>query len=51
MREFNIQGDLLMEKLRSLADGKTQIQLLNLFNHATLDVIANVGLDDKISFK
>ena len=31
-----------MEKLRTLADGKTTITLFTYLNHATLDVIANV---------
>lgn len=31
-----------MERLRSLADGKTSIQLFKEINHATLDAIALV---------
>ena len=44
MNEFNQKGDILMEKLRSFADGKTEIKLLNELNHAALDVIASVSL-------
>jgi hypothetical protein len=40
--DFNLQGDLLMEKLRTFADGKTMITLFKELNHATLDVIASV---------
>ena len=32
-----------MDKLRSLADGKTIVTMLTHLNHATLDVIANVN--------
>ncbi len=44
LRQFNHQGDVLMEKLRTLADGKTPITMLRYLNRATLDVIANVGI-------
>ncbi len=44
MKDFNSNGDALLEKLRGMADGKTQITLLREFNHATLDIIANVYL-------
>lgn len=33
---------MLMERLRSMADGKTMINLLNELNHTTLDAIAQV---------
>ena len=42
-KEFNAIGDILMDKLRSLADGKTMITLFEELNHATLDVIAVVS--------
>ena len=42
MNDFNGKGDLLIEKLRTLADGKTYMQLFKEINHATLDVIASV---------
>ncbi len=41
--EFNSIGDILMLKLRSLADGKRVITLFDELNHATLDVIAKVN--------
>ncbi len=42
IEEFNNKGDLLSEKLRLLADGKTKVVMLEEFNHATLDAIATV---------
>jgi hypothetical protein len=42
IKEFNSNGDILLEKLRGMADGKTQITLLRELNNATLDIIANV---------
>ena len=36
-----------MERLRSMADGKTKICLLKEINHAALDIIANVYFIDK----
>ena len=42
MDEFNLKSNLLLEKLRLLADGKKEIKLLNEFHHVTLDVIATV---------
>lgn len=41
--QFNEQGNILMDKLRSLADGKTPIRMLTYFTRATLDIIANVA--------
>ena len=38
--QFNVKADMLMERLRGLADDKTIVQLLYEFNHATLDAIA-----------
>jgi cytochrome P450 len=43
MSEFNSKGDSLVNHLRLMADGKTQIKLLTEFNHAALDVIASVS--------
>ena len=40
--EFNTKGDMLLEKLRSIADGNTEVVMLDEFNHATLDAIATV---------
>jgi len=43
MNEFNSKGDILLERLRTLADGKTQVVLLNELNRTTLDAIASVS--------
>ena len=42
MDDLNTKGDILLERIRSLADGKTQIVMLDELNHAALDVIATV---------
>lgn len=42
--QFNSKADMLMEKLRLSADGKTPIRLFDEINHATLDAIAQVTL-------
>ena len=41
--EFNLKGDILLEKIEKMADGKTVITMLNEFNRTTLDVIAKVN--------
>ena len=43
VEQFNSKADILMERLRSMADGKTQILLFKEINHATLDAIALVS--------
>jgi cytochrome P450 len=43
MDEFNLKGDMLLEKIEKKADGKTIISMLDEFNRATLDVIATVS--------
>ncbi len=40
LNEINSKGDILLERLRSLADGKTQVKLFDEINHAALDIIA-----------
>ncbi|XP_071159718.1 cholesterol 24-hydroxylase-like isoform X3 [Mytilus edulis] len=40
---FNTEIDLLINKLAGLADGKTQVSMLEEFNHLTLDVIGKIG--------
>ena len=40
--QFNTKADILMNRLRNLADGGTLVYLLKEFNHATLDAIAQV---------
>ena len=46
LEEFNLKSDLLMERFRSLADGKTVVTLFNEINRAALDIIASVSLFD-----
>jgi hypothetical protein len=41
--EFNLKGDILLDKLRVLADGKTIVTLFDQFNAMALDVIAAVA--------
>ena len=40
--QFNVKANSLMERFRSMADGKQIINLFTEFNHATLDAIAQV---------
>ena len=42
---FNSKADILIEKLRNVADGKTSITLLDEFNSITLDLIAHVSFN------
>ena len=42
--QFNLKADMLMERLRSFADGKTPVGLAKELNHSTLDAIAQVSL-------
>ena len=44
LNEINAKGDVLLERLRSLADGKTSVNLFDEINHAALDIIASVYL-------
>nr|QEV83798.1 cytochrome P450 [Brachionus rotundiformis] len=43
INELNSEFDMLMVRLRSLADGKTRINLLKEISHAALDIIANIA--------
>ena len=43
VKQFNQTADILTERLRSFADGKTCIELFPELNHATLDAIGEVG--------
>lgn len=43
VKEFNDKSDILMEKLRLLADGKKLITLYQEVNRFTLDVISSVS--------
>ena len=42
--EFNSKADILVTHLKKKADGKTEIRLLDEFNHTALDIIASVRL-------
>jgi hypothetical protein len=42
MDGFNKKSDTLLEKLRSIADGKTQVVMGEEVSHMTLDIIASV---------
>ena len=42
VKEFNDKGDILMEKFRSLADGKTLVTFQTEINRFALDVISSV---------
>ena len=44
MTEFDSKADILVNFLKSKADGKTEITLLDEFNHTALDIIASVKL-------
>nr|UOU03252.1 cytochrome P450 3049C1 [Brachionus rubens] len=43
LKEFNLKTDILMEKFRTLADGKTEISLFKEINRMTLDIISSVA--------
>jgi hypothetical protein len=43
IEEFNSKGDILLERIRTLADGKTVVTFFDELNHAALDVIASVN--------
>lgn len=43
LKEFNSKTDILMDKLRTLADGKTQVVLFKEINRMTLDIISSVA--------
>lgn len=40
--QFNVKADILMERLRTMADGKKIVVLLNELNNTALDAIAQV---------
>nr|ATW72319.1 cytochrome p450 CYP3049B6 [Brachionus calyciflorus] len=48
MEEFNLKSKILMEKFRTLADGKQMISILDEFNNMTMDIIATVGFGMEI---
>lgn len=43
LNEFNYESDLLLQKLLKLADSKTEVCMLNLFNGTALDIISHVA--------
>lgn len=51
VKEFNDKGNILMEKFRLLADGKTLVTLFQEVNRFALDVISSVRTSDFIIFK
>nr|QVK45600.1 cytochrome P450 [Brachionus paranguensis] len=46
--ELNSKIDMLMIRLRSLADGKTRINFLKEISHAALDIIANIAFSMQV---
>ena len=50
VNQFNTKADILMERLKYLADGKTVVDLFSEFNHVTLDAIAQVILNYNIYY-
>lgn len=42
MKEFNEKGNILMQKLRHLADGETIVHIGKEMNAIALDIIASV---------
>ena len=40
--EFNERGDMLIDKLRPMADGKTVVHIYEEISYAVFDIIANV---------
>ena len=42
MDQFNFSADVLVERLTKMADGKTEVAMLDEFNRLTLDVVCKV---------
>ncbi len=42
MNEFNSTADILIDRLRNLADGKTTVYLFDEISRAAMDMISNV---------
>ncbi len=49
MDVFNDSVDLLISKLSAVADGKTEVKMLDLFNRITLDAVAKVKTNFLVS--
>ncbi len=45
IEKFNEKADMLMARFRSMADGKTQINMLTEINHATLDTVRILSIN------
>ena len=43
MVEFNSTANMLIERLRNMADGNTMVQLHDEISRASMDMISNVG--------
>ena len=43
MKEFNENGDALLNILQESADGSTEVPMLSLLNRTTMDVIGKVS--------
>ena len=43
INEFNFTSNTFLEKIRSLADGKTSVNMLDQFSLITLDIISHVA--------
>lgn len=44
LKEFNAKTNVLMEKLRTYADGTTEVVLFKEINRMTLDIISSVSV-------
>ncbi|XP_038044316.1 cholesterol 24-hydroxylase-like isoform X2 [Patiria miniata] len=49
MDQFNFSADVLVNRLTTIADGKTEVAMLDEFNRLTLDVIAKVAFDLRLN--
>ena len=47
MDQFNFSADVLVNRLVTMADGKTEVAMLDEFNRLTLDVVAKVHIEKK----
>ena len=43
MTEFNDNGNQLINKIHTMADGKTEVPMLDFLNRTTLDIIGKVS--------
>ena len=47
MDQFNFSADVLVNRLVTMADGKTEVAMLDEFNRLTLDVVGKVHREKK----